>query len=90
MGSCFWICWKIKDCLVGETTGIPPSQRSDRQNRSQTANSIANEGSVSLNLTGTSVPNQSAYYRPSAPPLDDKGGDLPPSYETLYPDDHAK
>lgn len=87
VGSCFWICWKVKDCLVGEASGGQHNQRSERHSRAQTDNNTINEGTVSLNLTnsGTSAPNQSAYYRPSAPPIEDKT-DLPPSYETLYPD----
>lgn len=91
VGSCFWICWKIKDCLVGEATGMEMNQRTERPRRSHTANNTVNEGSVSLNLTssGTTEPNRSAFYRPSAPPIEDKN-DCPPSYEDLYPENNRK
>lgn len=76
---------------MGEATGMPHTQRSDRPSRTQAANNIIHEGSVSLNLaeSGASATNQSVHYRPSAPPIEDKN-DLPPSYETLYPDRCAK
>lgn len=92
VGSCFWICWKIKDCLVGEATSVPTSERrSERRNRSPTLNRGQNDGDVALNLAPSSTSNndQSAYYRPSAPPIEDKQ-DLPPAYDDLYPGQSTK
>lgn len=91
VGSCFWICWKIKDCLVGEAVSTSPNPRTDPNDRSNSANTALNEGAVELNLTATgpSDRDQSAYYRPSAPPLDEKH-DSPPSYDALYPERNSK
>lgn len=87
VSSCFWICWKIKDCLIGEATIVSQNQRTERNSRSRTTDAAVNEGSVTLNLASPAQPDneQGAFYRPTAPSIEDKY-DLPPSYDTLYPD----
>lgn len=86
VGSCFWICWKIKDCWIGEVSGSPSNQASDRSHRTRTPGDTGtSEGSVALNVSSQ----QGSYYRPSAPPIEDKS-DLPPSYDALFPDENNK
>ncbi|XP_055687480.1 uncharacterized protein LOC129792441 [Lutzomyia longipalpis] len=78
VGGCLWCCWKYRYCLEECFAGPPPTMATSTD---QQTNTVPSQGApIELQLPQS----PSLAQQPSQSRQEDK--DLPPSYDTLFPD----
>lgn len=84
VGTCLWFCWKIKECFIDDLDSNRQSTSGNGGRRSS-ANRANAASSPTLELPTSSSDNmRHNYHRPNAPNYEEKN-DLPPPYESLFP-----